>query len=175
LLDKAAQWIIVSGSQEHLCLLHLGKARVALAAHEVAPAEAALREGLRTAQHSGFGLYHIDMVVEEATLALLAGDPRRAADRATAALHGVLPTGAAADRPDLPADRLLMPGAAHPACTYAWGRARAGQVLAEARWLLGEQAAARQELVATVALQRRLADPALPRSEELLQTMGVDS
>ena len=30
LLEKATQWIVQSGSQEHLCALHLGKARLAI-------------------------------------------------------------------------------------------------------------------------------------------------
>ena len=162
LLNKATQWIVASGSQEHLCLLHLGHARLALAENDHGRAETAIREGLRTAEQCGFGLYQIELLIEEADLALSLDDARRADKAAAAALHGS--PGSAAGLPETDA-RML--GAAHPACHFVWGMARAGYLAAEARWRLGQRADARAELDRTIALQQQINDPGLARSAAL--------
>jgi tetratricopeptide (TPR) repeat protein len=162
LLNKATQWIVASGSQEHLCLLHLGHARLALAENDHGRAETAIREGQRTAEQCGFGLYQIELLIEEADLALSLDDARRADKAAAAALHGS--PGSAAGPPETDA-RML--GAAHPACHFVWGMARAGYLAAEARWRLGQRADARAELDRTIALQQQINDPGLARSAAL--------
>ncbi|OMI39519.1 hypothetical protein [Streptomyces sparsogenes] len=86
LLEAATQWIVTSGSQEHLCLLHLGRARLARAQRHHALAASALGEGLRTAEQCGFGLYHLALLLEKAELALDTDEPDTARDAATAAL-----------------------------------------------------------------------------------------
>jgi tetratricopeptide (TPR) repeat protein len=141
-LDKAAQWIIASGSQEHLCLLHLGRAEVALAGGEHERAATAVHEGLRVAEQCGFGLYHIELRLTEARLALRTGDPRRAVDAALAAR-----------------DEATDPGRG-----LVWADATAGRLLAEAHRQLGDHAAARAELTATIELQERINDPRLRHS-----------
>src|SRR4029077_16539497 len=74
LLDKATQWIVSSGSQEHLCLLHLGRARLAIAEADYDLAATAIREGQRTSEQCGFCLYNVEFLIEEAGLALALDD-----------------------------------------------------------------------------------------------------
>ncbi|MES4901042.1 MULTISPECIES: hypothetical protein [unclassified Streptomyces] len=107
LLDKATQWIVTSGSQEHLCLLHLGRARLARAQRHHTLAATALREGLRTAEQCGFGLHRLPLLLEKAELALHLDDLHTATAAATTALDA----------------------ASDPACHHVWAMARAGRLL----------------------------------------------
>ncbi|WP_319687853.1 hypothetical protein [Streptomyces sp. ME19-01-6] len=147
LLDKATQWIVTSGSQEHLCLLHLGRARLARAQRHPTLATTAIREGLRTAEQCGFGLHRLALLLEKAELALHEDDPTAAATTATTALHA----------------------ASDPACHHVWATARAGHLLARAHHRLGDHAPALAQLTRTIALQRDIGDPRLAGSLELLE------
>ncbi|WP_162097956.1 MULTISPECIES: hypothetical protein [Streptomyces] len=146
LLDKATQWIVTSGSQEHLCLLHLARARLARAQHHPTLATTALREGLRTAEQCGFGLHRLALLLEEAELAL-PDDPHTATTLATTALHT----------------------ASDPACHHVWAMSRASHLLAQSHHRQGDPAAALAELTRTIALQRDIGDPRLSGSQELLE------
>ncbi|MFD8866317.1 hypothetical protein ACFV1F_18415 [Streptomyces sp. NPDC059590] len=147
LLDKATQWIVTSGSQEHLCLLHLGRARLARAQRRHPLATTAVREGLRTAEQCDFGLYHLALLLEKADLALDLDDPHAAATTAATALHT----------------------ASDPARHHVWATARAGHLLAAAQARLGDHPQARAQLTRTIALQRDIGDPRLASSLELLE------
>jgi tetratricopeptide (TPR) repeat protein len=168
LLNKATQWIVASGSQEHLCMLHRGNAQLALAEGDHSRAETAIREGLRVAKQCGFGLYHIELLLQEAELALALSNPRRAIKAASVALNGE--PGAADDATesaDGPHAGTPMLGAADPACHFVWAMASARYLIAEAKWRLGDNAGAKDELDQAILLQQQIADPRIARSMEL--------
>ena len=125
LLDKASQWIIRSGSQEHLCRLHLAETRLALDNGQLRDAATMLRQGLLTAQQCGFGLMHIDLLVESARLALAKGRFDSAASAALSALNGIGHDGRVQDNPNVNPDELILLGALHPLCQYRSGADRA--------------------------------------------------
>jgi hypothetical protein len=128
-LDKASQWIMKSGSQEHMCQMHLYDARLAIDQRDYRAAETVLRQGRLTAEHCQFGLMHIDLLIESARLALLEGRPQAAAAAATAALNGITRDQQPRARPGGdPADLTLL-GALHPLCGYRSGATRAAAVL----------------------------------------------
>jgi hypothetical protein len=145
-LDGAAGWILHSGSAEHLCLWHLLRARAARAVGEFPAARGAAEEGLHLARRCGLGLYHIDLLCEQAELALAGGETaaaeaaaRDARERSTAA-----------------------------ACQYAWGAAAAGHLLGQALAARGDGRAARPVLEEALALRHRLGDPRAGQTERLL-------
>src|SRR5262249_2252584 len=73
-LYDAARWILRSGSVEHLCLLHLMRSRVARGEDDLVLAQQALDEGLHLARHCRLGLYHVDLLCEQAEVDLARGD-----------------------------------------------------------------------------------------------------
>ncbi|TMR11259.1 hypothetical protein ETD86_36355 [Nonomuraea turkmeniaca] len=121
-LDKTGQWVMRSGSQEHLCLLHLLRGRLAIDNGDLPRAATVLRQGIHVAQDCGFGLTHIELQLESARLALEAGDPLAARAHAQMALHGV--------RRDDSIAATDLPGADHPDCRYQPGIARATEIMA---------------------------------------------
>src|SRR5260370_15249825 len=84
-LVAAAGWILHSGSVEHLCLWHLLRARAARAVGDGAFARSAVAEGLHLSRRCGLGLYHIELLCEEAELFLGVGDVTAAEHSARAA------------------------------------------------------------------------------------------
>lgn len=54
-------------------------------------AETALADGLKIARDCGFGLFHIDLLLERARLHLLSGEPQAALDDLRTALNGGVP------------------------------------------------------------------------------------
>jgi hypothetical protein len=128
-LDKASQWIMKSGSQEHLCLMHLYESRLAIDQQDYRAAETVLRQGQLTAQHCGFGLLHIDLLIESARLALLEMRPQAALTAATSALNGVTRDQQACTEPDGDPAELTLLGARHPLCGYLSGADRAAAIL----------------------------------------------
>jgi hypothetical protein len=95
-----------------------------------ATAHTALESGLKIARDCGFGLYHIDLLLERARLHLLRGDARAALDDIEMALgdeagEGGIPANEETGQPELLA-------AHHPACGYAWAIPAAIQLRAEA-------------------------------------------
>jgi hypothetical protein len=127
LLEKATQWIVQSGSQEHLCALHLGKARLAADKKEFEIAKIAVGEGLHIAQQCGFGYHFVLLQIQRAEIFIHFGDFLVALDAAMAARNGILKsTITPPAEPDAKPSALLVTGAAHPANRYVWGISRAG-------------------------------------------------
>jgi hypothetical protein len=133
LLDKAGQWIIASGSQEHMCQLHLGEARLALDEGDLRNGATIVRQGLLAAEHCGFGLVHIDLLIESARLALAERRFKAAATAALSALNGIGRDQLPRSQPgDDPRDLTLL-GALHPLCRYVWGADRARHIYTAAQ------------------------------------------
>jgi len=159
-LAQAIDWGNQTGDQEVLLWGNLVHARLALDTSALVEAERAIREGLRIAEYSGYGLYWIDLQVVKGQWELACGrqlqagrelppeleiwTPQQWFERAEAsalrALNGHLKNSDdPAPRPDLPEDQLAMLGACHPECGYAWGEGDALQLLAEARFKLAQR------------------------------------
>lgn len=132
LLDKASQWIFKSGSQEHLCRLHLAEAQLALDSGRLEDASTRLRQGLAVAAECGFGLMHIDLLVEDARLAIAERRFAAAATAALSALNGIGRDMRPCDKPDGDPGELVLLGALHPLCHYQWGMERARYYLRQA-------------------------------------------
>src|SRR5262249_25638551 len=115
LLESAAVWVLHSGSVEHLCLLHLLRARFARTgtSRRLDVASRELIEGLRLAEHSGLRLYQIELLCEHAAFLLRDGDPA-GAQRAEHSAREALRLASAAD------------------CQFLWGAGLAGHLAGEA-------------------------------------------
>src|SRR5262249_5827179 len=110
-LDEGSAWILHSGSVEHLCLLHLIRARLGRRPDgDHAAAGRALEEGLHLARQSGLGLYLIDLLCEQAQAALAESD--QVAAEAAAREAWLL--------------------ARAPQCQFVWGETQAGHLLGQA-------------------------------------------
>jgi hypothetical protein len=145
-LYDAARWILHSGSVEHLCLLHLMRSRVARGESDYVLAQQALDEGLHLARHCGLGLYHVDMLCEQAEVDLARGRAASAEVSAREALRRA----SAAD------------------CQMLWAAAEAGHLLGQALGLQQRYGEARDVLDETLALRLRLGDPRQEDTERLL-------
>jgi hypothetical protein len=139
MLDKASQWIMKSGSQEHLCQLHLCEARLTIDQQNYREAETILRQGRLTAEHCRFGLLHIDLLIESARLALLEGRLQAALAASLSALNGITRDQQPQPEPGGdPADLTLL-GARHPLCGYRSGADRGAAIHRAATARLGDQ------------------------------------
>ena len=183
-LDAAHEWALARDAKETLCWAARVRARIARDAEAPDDARRAVEEGLRIARDCGFGIYHIDLLLLRARLALEAGDAEAAlADIDTALSEGVHPP----EESGLP--ELLA--ATDPECGYAWGEAegrhlraeallhraarqlernefapaRFGQLPEEVRGLLD---AARQELETCRALRQKIQDPKVEETQRVL-------
>ena len=150
LLEEAHAWALTRDAKEPLCWAGLVRARIELkkgtgseqggrGTHEHAlprgacplfqrpecvAAGRAIEHGLQIARDCGFGIFHIDLLLERARWHLAAGQAEAAeADLRTALFDGHAPP------PDSGLPTLLA--ATDPECGYAWGEA-------EGRHLLGE-------------------------------------
>ena len=128
-LDAAHEWAIARDAKELLCWTSLVRARL-----EPSPEDArrAVEDGLRIARDCGFGLYHVDLLLERARLALEDGD----ADTALADLDTALFEGA---RPPEDSGLPELLAATDPECGYAWGEAEGRQLRAKALLLRAAQ------------------------------------
>ncbi len=193
-LDAAHEWAIARDAKETLCWAALVRTRLERnmargSSVDGAPhvpyddARRAVEDGLRIARDCGFGIYHIDLLLLRARLALEKGAATTAnADVDIALFKGVSPQ----EESGLP--KLLA--ATDPECGYAWGEAegrqlRAESLLHQAAWLLacGDFAPARagelpegarrlieearQELETCRGLREKIQDP------EVTETRGV--
>src|SRR5205085_3174038 len=86
-LEAASAWVLHSGSVEHLGLLHLIMARAARSAGDGEAAQSAVHDGLRLARQCGLGLYHIELLCEQAEVCLARADAGAAGQAAAAALE----------------------------------------------------------------------------------------
>jgi hypothetical protein len=146
-LEDASAWILHSSSVEHLCLLHLMRARLARrVAGDHASAQRALDEGLHLARQSGLGLYLIDLLCEQAQVALGRGDVV-AAERAA---------------------REAWQFASGPRCRFVWGETQAGHVLGLALAEQGRGREAREMLEQVLEARRRVGDPLAGQTEARL-------
>ena len=148
-LVAAAGWILHSGSVEHLCLWHLIRARAARGVGDDALAHSAVGEGLHLARRCGLGLYHIELLCEEAELSLADGDA------------------AAAER----TARDAQERASAEDCQFLWGAAEAGHLLGHALAVRGDACGARSALENALDLRRRLGDPKAGQTERLLRQL----
>jgi hypothetical protein len=145
-LEGAAQWILHSGSVEHMCLLHLTQARASRDSGELAGARRTVEEGLRLAQRCGLRLYHISLLCEQAEVFLREGD----ATASEAAAREALAQASAED------------------CQFQWGAAEATHLVGQALAARGDDQAAYEVLRTALGLRQNLGDPRFAQTERLL-------
>jgi predicted negative regulator of RcsB-dependent stress response len=148
-IETASRWILRSGSQEHLCLLHLIRARLAMDEKNLPVAQAALEEGLHIAQDCDFLLLKIELLIEQARLRMSEGD-------LTSAENAV-------------AEALAL--ARSPECLFAWGEAEAGHLLGEIWRIQGRKEEARAAFEEARTLRKRIGDPAVMLTERALRQL----
>ncbi len=200
LLAAAHEWAMARDAKEPLCWAAVVRARIALTELSVLTsrvgedvsqralqaARAAIEDGLRIARDCGYGIYHIDLLLLRAQVALYEGHAVAAERAVRAALEeGVRP---AADS-GLP----TLLAAADPECDYAWGEAAGRQLLAEAKLLQAAQILgsntydprspktptevrelielAQSQLQQCIRLRKRIQDPALAVTGALLAAL----
>jgi len=149
-LDEASAWVLHSGSAEHLALLHLVRARLARACGEGEAAQRAADEGLHVARQCGLGLALVELLCEQAEIALARSDPATAESFAGAALERAV----AAD------------------CRFAWGEAEALHLWGRALFAQLRTEPARAALAKALDLAQRLGDPRAAEVERLLARVG---
>jgi len=147
-LDCASTWILHSGSVEHLCLLHLVRSRFARPDNPEL-AQLAVTEGLHVARQCGLGLYHIELLSEQSEIFMTRGDFPAAEQKAREALQR----------------------ATAPDCQFLWGAAQAGHVLGQSLKAQLDFRAARDILLKTLEIRRRIGDPGVPATEKLLTSL----
>jgi hypothetical protein len=173
LLEKATQWVLQSGSQEHLCALQLGKARLAIDEREFGLGNAAIDEGLHIADECNFGFYSADLRIARAELRICLEDYAGAHDAAMAARNGILgQTGGTAGAANVALTSLSVIGADHPSSQYVWATTRAGFLQGSALAKLDKPEAALQILRDIQELQRRIGDPQLGKTQAIIASLG---
>ena len=95
-------------------------------------AETAIAEGMKIARDCGFGLYHIDILLERTSLHLMRGNPNAALADIKLALDTGIPANDKTGQPELLA-------AKHEECGYAWAIPAGLQLRAEALLLQAAQ------------------------------------
>jgi tetratricopeptide (TPR) repeat protein len=151
LLDTASRWVLHSGSQEHLALMHLVRARIALDDKHIATAQAAIEEGLHTVQESDFVLLELDLLIEQARVYLDEGHLENAARYAQKAVDK-------AQNPDV---------------GLVWAEAAAGQLLGEILKRMDRNTESIHVFEQTLALRKRIGDPNAVWTERALRSMAV--
>ena len=99
---------------------------------DLGKADTAIAEGLKIARDCGFGLYHIDLLLERARLHLLRGDANAALEAIELALDAGISANDETGQPELLA-------AKHEECGYAWAIPAGLQLRAEALLLQAAQ------------------------------------
>ena len=150
-------------------------------------AREAIEEGLRIARDCGYGIYHIDLLLLRAQVALHEGDSVAALNDIFVALDDGVPAHEATGRPELIA-------AEDPECGYAWGIALGYHLRAEALLLRAAQAlgqsdcaparfaekseafrkdveAAREVLAKCIDLRERIQDPKVKDTKRVLSDL----
>ncbi len=149
-LEAASAWVLHSGSVEHLCLLHLVRCRAARSSGEREAAQRAAIAGIHLARQCGLGLYLIELLCQQAELCLDRADSPAAEHLAAAALERAW----AAD------------------CRFLWGAAEAGHLLGQALAVQQRAREARAILKKTLALRRRIDDPKVQQTRQLLASLA---
>ena len=118
LQQQGHAWAARRDANEVLCWSHLIRARIEFAGspprQSLAAAMNALNRGLRLARSCGFALFHIDLLIVRAQVALAAGRPDDAEQDLVLALRGK------STRPE-DADAAALLSATPQPCGYAWG------------------------------------------------------
>jgi len=146
LCASARDWAVARDAKEVLCWSALAQARIELLAvtgqqsvpeaeraERLAAAGAAITEGLKIARDCGFGLYHIDLLLERARVHLIQGDPQAALKDLRLALDDGIAANEQTVQPELRA-------ATHEHCGYAWAIAAGLHLRGEALLLQAAQA-----------------------------------
>jgi len=134
LLDASYEWAIACDAKELLCWAALVRARLE---ERLEDARRSLEDGLRIARDCGFGIYHIDLLLQRACLFLDQGDATAAlTDIDISLFEGVHP----------PEDSGLpeLLAATDLECGYAWGEAEGRHLRGEALLLQAAQKLGRE-------------------------------
>ncbi len=156
LLDAAYEWAIARDAKEPLCWAALVRARLERTEGRTVQrspngdraegarsspngkAHRAIEDGLRIARDCGFSIYHIDLLLIRARLALEEGDVDKAlSDIGTALFEGVYP-------PEDAGMPVLL-AATDPKCGYSWGEVEGRQLRGEALLLQAVRQLGRNE------------------------------
>jgi hypothetical protein len=132
-LEAITLWVLNSGSQEHLAMLSLLRARLSLDLGKPRSALYSIEEGLQVARDCGYRLIGLELLLEEARVRLVEKTPESAIHAAEAAM------------------RL----ATHPDIRFFWGELNAAAALAEAHVLMGMYDEARRFFAQFQTLHRR--------------------
>jgi hypothetical protein len=145
LLDAASEWVLRSGSVEHLCLWHLVRALAARDAGAPEEARRAVDDGIHMARHCGLGLYHILLLNARAEI--------------------LLPTDPALAEPSAQEAQRL---ASAVSCEFAWGASEAGHLLGQSLAAQSRFREARSVLEATLDLRVAIGDTGAEQTRGLL-------
>jgi len=194
LQHQAQEWAVARDAREILCGAAWEHGAIALAEARskgdgpfgpqtvrcLREAQSAVADGLRITRECGFGIFHVDLLLLRAAIALEEGDCAGAECAAQMALErGHQPPGTSG-QPGLLA-------AAQPECGYAWGEGLAHHLLAEVSFLQAAQGLGRttfspghlpeevrriievgqDHLAASWAIRQRLQDPALEETRHV--------
>jgi len=136
-LEVACEWSLAHDAKELLCWSALlrGRAEPIVSPDPplIEPKDRVVIEGLKLARSCGFGLYHIDLLLERARLHLFRGDPGHALEGIELALNTGIPADEQIGQP-----RLLA--ATDEECGYAWGIVEGMHLRGEAFLLQAAQA-----------------------------------
>jgi hypothetical protein len=202
LQQQAEQWSVARNAREPLCWALWERGSIAIAGARrtadgpggpetkrcLGEARHAADEGMRIARACGFGIFHIDLLLLRAEIALEEGDATATiVDARTALVTG--------HTSPLESGQPRLFAAGDPECSYAWGVAQAHHLLAEALFHQTAQQLGRPDvnisrppaeilpllteasghLDACRKMRACIQDPALARSESLLRdlTAGV--
>jgi hypothetical protein len=149
-LAAASGWVLSSGSVEHLCLLHLVRARISLNEGDGRAARMAIDEGLSLANQCGLRLFLVDLLCFRAGMALKESQPADAEQSARSALK----IASAAD------------------CQFRWGAAKAGHLLARSLIAQDRRGEAQPILEEVCSLRQRIGDPRITLTRALLKELG---
>ncbi|MEJ7594950.1 MAG: toll/interleukin-1 receptor domain-containing protein [Planctomycetaceae bacterium] len=138
-------WAIAHNAKKEICKCVLAHARIQIAMRTVPSpdvagtqsehleiASRAISDGLKVARFCGYGLYHIDLLLERARLHVLRGDADAALDDIDVALDNGVPANEETGQVDLHA-------ANDAECGYAWAIPIGLQIRAEALLLRAAQ------------------------------------
>jgi hypothetical protein len=147
-VSLAYEWAIAHEARSFLCRCALARARILISRYHLhqsgsatnleeilSDAESSVTYGLKIARDCGYGIYHVDLLLERAHYRLCRSNPGPALEDVSVALDDGVPANAETGRPELPAAR-------HPDCGYAWAipnglQLRGESLLLQAAQLLG--------------------------------------
>lgn len=153
LIRKAMEKGMETSGHKVILWACLAQARLTLDLDNLLVAEQALQEGLRIAEHCGYGIYYIDLLVTRGQLRLEQCDFVAAAEDARAALNGRRRDGLVAVTHHEPVDQLSFIGARHPECGYVWGACDALHLLEQVMLAQGRREEAHRVLQERLTLR----------------------